>query len=156
MQCSSLVLSAKSFRRPQEIPKAQNCRFPDRRLSLIDYISWHLLRNRLGTQLKNRGVPITETQMRLRHADVKTTLVYYIETEDTAEREKAHIASGMVAMLPMERACSPSETKRGLQVIRLHSTIEMPPNGAQDGRGKGKLLKRWYARGDSNTRPLAS
>ncbi|PYV04096.1 MAG: hypothetical protein DMG26_08295 [Acidobacteria bacterium] len=30
------------------------------------------------------------------------------------------------------------------------------PNGAHEARRNAKLLKGWYARGDSNTRPLAS
>lgn len=97
----------------------------------IDYISWHLLRKWLGTKLKNRGVPITETQMRLRHADVKTTRIYYIQTEDEVERETARIASALVTLPPTERAFSPLETKRGPRVIQTRSTTEVLSNGAQ-------------------------
>ena len=97
----------------------------------IDYISWHLLRKWLGTKLKNRGVPITETQMRLRHADMKTTRIYYIQTEDEVERETARIASALVTLPPTERAFSPLETKRGPRVIQTRSTTEVLSNGAQ-------------------------
>jgi excisionase family DNA binding protein len=64
-------------------------------------LGWHLLRHWAGTFWYYEGVPLKVIQARLGHADVRTTMTWYIECVPAEELRGAETASHLVQQLLM-------------------------------------------------------
>lgn len=62
-------------------------------------LGWHLLRHWAGTFWYYQGVPLKVIQARLGHADVRTTMTWYIECVPAEELRGAETASHLVQQL---------------------------------------------------------
>jgi hypothetical protein len=62
-------------------------------------LGWHLLRHWAGTVWYYEGVPLKVIQARLGHADVRTTMTWYIECVPAEELRGAETASQLVQQL---------------------------------------------------------
>jgi excisionase family DNA binding protein len=73
-------------------------------------LGWHLLRHWAGTFWYYQGVPLKVIQARLGHADVRTTMTWYIECVPAEELRGAETASRLVQQLLKQSVCG-SQTK---------------------------------------------
>ncbi len=67
-------------------------------------LGWHLLRHWAGTFWYYQGVPLKVIQARLGHADVRTTMTWYIEYVPAEELRGAETASHLVQQLLTQSA----------------------------------------------------
>ena len=61
-------------------------------------MGWDLLRHWHGTYMAKKRVPIATLSHHLRHADVRTTLQYYMHMMEDDEQDAVRIAASLLKM----------------------------------------------------------
>jgi integrase len=76
-----LLFAGAKKKRPLNLANlARRVIVPKLRAAGVEWRGWHAFRRGLGTNLYGLGVPDKDIQAILRHANVNTTLTYYVKT----------------------------------------------------------------------------
>jgi integrase len=103
----------------------------------MPWLSWHVFRRTHATFGERIGMALADRQAQMGHGDPRMTLHY---THEDVARRRASLGAIKERLLGDETGAGP--------VLTLNDTNGSLEKGA-------KSLKRWYARQDSNLRPLA-